>query len=38
MATSQAPGAIVGLWRFPVKSMAGERVNAAEVTEGGLVV
>src|SRR5450759_265533 len=28
---------IAGLWRSPVKSMPGERVNAAEVTEGGVV-
>jgi hypothetical protein len=34
---SEAGGAIVGLWRFPVKSMAGEKLAAAEVTEGGLV-
>jgi len=37
MAMSEAVGAIVGLWRFPVKSMPGERVDAAEVTEGGVV-
>jgi uncharacterized protein YcbX len=37
MVMSEAVGAIVALWRFPVKSMPGERVNAAEVTEGGLV-
>jgi len=34
---SEAVGSIVGLWRFPVKSMPGERVNTAEVTEGGVV-
>jgi uncharacterized protein YcbX len=34
---SEAGGAIVGLWRFPVKSMAGEKLAAAEVTEGGVV-
>ena len=34
---SEAVGAIVGLWRFPVKSMPGERVKATEVAEGGLV-
>jgi uncharacterized protein len=32
-----AGGSVVGLWRFPVKSMMGEEVNAAEVTERGLV-
>lgn len=37
MAMSEAVGAIVGLWRFPVKSMPGEKIDAAEVTEGGLV-
>jgi MOSC domain-containing protein len=37
MAMGQAVGAIVGLWRFPVKSMPGERVNAAEVAQDGLV-
>src|SRR5262249_61458147 len=30
-------GSVVGLWRYPVKSMIGEEVNAAEVTERGLV-
>jgi len=30
-------GSVVGLWRYPVKSMLGEEVNAAEVTERGLV-
>ena len=30
-------GSVVGLWRYPVKSMMGEELNAAEVTEGGLV-
>jgi hypothetical protein len=28
---------IAELWRYPVKSMAGERLEAAEVTGGGLV-
>jgi uncharacterized protein YcbX len=27
----------VGLWRYPVKSMMGEELNAAEVTERGLL-
>jgi uncharacterized protein YcbX len=30
-------GSVVGLWRYPVKSMMGEEVNAAEVTSRGLV-
>src|SRR6059036_2158404 len=30
-------GSVVGLWRYPVKSMMGEEVNAAEVTDRGLV-
>jgi len=28
---------VVGLWRYPVKSMMGEELNAAEVAERGLV-
>jgi uncharacterized protein YcbX len=34
---SETVGAIVGLWRFPVKSMLGERLDTAEVAEGGLL-
>lgn len=30
-------GTIAELWRFPVKSMAGERLDAAALTEGGVV-
>ena len=30
-------GSVVSLWRYPVKSMIGEELNAAEVTERGLV-
>jgi uncharacterized protein len=30
-------GSVVGLWRYPVKSMMGEELNAAEITERGLV-
>jgi hypothetical protein len=30
-------GSVVALWRYPVKSMMGEELNASEVTEGGLV-
>src|SRR6266511_2553555 len=32
-----ADGSVVALWRYPVKSMMGEELNAAEVTERGLV-
>jgi uncharacterized protein YcbX len=30
-------GSVVSLWRYPVKSMMGEELNATEVTEGGLL-
>ncbi len=30
-------GAVVGLWRYPVKSMLGEELNATEVTGRGLL-
>ena len=30
-------GSIVSLWRYPVKSMMGEELNAAEITKGGLL-
>src|SRR5437773_11874213 len=30
-------GAVVSLWRYPVKSMMGEELNSAEVTERGLL-
>jgi uncharacterized protein YcbX len=32
-----ADGAVVSLWRYPVKSMMGEELNASEVTERGLL-
>ncbi len=32
-----AGGSVVALWRYPVKSMMGEELNAAEVTERGVV-
>ena len=35
--TQSALGSIVSLWRYPVKSMMGEELNAAEVTKGGLL-
>ena len=30
-------GAVVALWRYPVRSMMGEELNAAEVTDRGLL-
>src|SRR6516165_4670514 len=30
-------GSVVSLWRYPVKSMMGEELNATAVTKGGLV-
>ena len=30
-------GSVVSLWRYPVKSMMGEELNAAEITEHGLL-
>lgn len=36
MATSEA-GTIASLWRYPVKSMMGEELNASVVTERGLL-
>jgi uncharacterized protein len=35
--TQSALGSIVSLWRYPVKSMMGEELNAAEITKGGLL-
>ncbi len=32
-----AAGSVVALWRYPVKSMMGEELNAADVTERGLL-
>jgi uncharacterized protein YcbX len=37
MATSGVIGSLAGLWRFPVKSMTGERLEQAELTEHGLL-
>jgi uncharacterized protein YcbX len=37
MATTGTVGAVAGLWRFPVKSMRGEQLEQAELTEFGLV-
>src|SRR5947207_4348125 len=36
MATQTELGAVVSLWRYPVKSMMGAELNAAEVTTRGL--
>jgi uncharacterized protein YcbX len=35
--TQGAVGSVVSLWRYPVKSMMGEELNAAEVADRGLV-
>jgi uncharacterized protein YcbX len=37
MSAGEAVGTIEGLWRFPVKSMLGEQLDAVDVTEGGVV-
>ncbi len=37
MAKSNVVGSVAELWRFPIKSMKGERLERAEFTEGGLV-
>ena len=35
--TQAIVGSIVSLWRYPVKSMLGEELNASEVTKRGLL-
>src|SRR5207249_11428561 len=35
--SSELVGTIRALWRFPVKSMLGEELDAADLTEGGIV-
>jgi uncharacterized protein YcbX len=30
-------GSVVSLWRYPIKSMMGEELNATEVTQRGLI-
>src|SRR5918911_657138 len=35
--TQTVVGSVASLWRYPVKSMMGEELNAAEVTERGVV-
>ena len=37
MNTCAVVGSVLQLWRFPVKSMRGERLERAEITPGGLV-
>ena len=37
MTNSKIEGAVAGLWRFPVKSMRGEQLDEAEVTERGVL-
>src|SRR5438128_9518019 len=37
MAISEDVGSVVALWRFPVKSMAGEQLHDVEVTERGVL-
>ena len=36
-ATQIEVGSVVSLWRYPVKSMMGEELNATEVTKVGLL-
>lgn len=35
--TLSATATVTGLWRYPVKSMQGEELNAADITERGVV-
>src|SRR2546428_700215 len=37
MGASDNLGTIAGLWRFPVKSMLGEELDAVDVAQGGIV-
>ena len=37
MSASEPVGTIRALWRFPVKSMLGEELDAADLTEAGIV-
>ena len=37
MAISEVVGSVAGLWRFPVKSMRGEQLQEAELTERGVL-
>jgi uncharacterized protein YcbX len=36
-AADESLGSVVSLWRYPVKSMLGEELNASEVTDRGLL-
>lgn len=36
-AISETVGSVAGLWRYPVKSMRGERVEQADLTVRGLM-
>jgi uncharacterized protein YcbX len=35
--SNRSVGTVVALWRYPVKSMQGEELNASEITERGLL-
>jgi uncharacterized protein YcbX len=37
MAIGEVVGSVAGLWRFPVKSMRGEQLREADVTEQGIL-
>jgi uncharacterized protein len=37
MSSREPVGTVEGLWRFPVKSMLGEQLDAVDVGEGGIV-
>ena len=37
MEASEAVGTVTGLWRFPVKSMLGEELDAVDVAESGIL-
>src|SRR5262249_2971597 len=37
MENKMVVGSVVSLWRYPVKSMMGEELNASDVTERGLL-
>ena len=36
MSGSEVVGSVAELWRFPVKSMGGERLEEADITEQGV--
>ena len=37
MANDEFVGTVSGLYRFPVKSMGGEKIDTAELTNGGIL-